>query len=192
MKKIISILVFFTVFSISSNAFSRDIVVELNGTAEGVVETWEDLGVSVPDGLSASDSPLCFTVPMFDLGSGNEIGTAKDCLVIFGDANGGTTVKVIATTFFNFPNGTLVGRGLTTVQEIPNDWVNGGTSFTHITGAVPGAAEVRNILEEVGTKRYKFSTGQVRLSGAVDLSGFNSNTGEGPITFSCIFKIILD
>ena len=189
MKRFMCILVFMFVLGGTSNAFSRDIVVELLGTATGVEETWEDLGVPVPDGLAASDSPLCFTIPMYDLSSGSQVGTAKDCLFIFGDANGGTTAKVMATTFFNFNNGTLVGRGLTTVQQIPNDWVNGGADFTHITGAVPGASDVSNILVEKGNKRYEFSTGQVRLSGAVNLSKLVS---DGEITFSCIFKISLD
>jgi hypothetical protein len=190
MRNFISILVFMFVVGGASNAFSKDIVVELRGTDLGTEISWEDLGVPIPEGfdLTQDDKPLCYTIDMFSLRSGRKIGTATDCIFIYGVVEG-PIVKVIGTTFFNFRKGTLVARGLTTVAPIPAGWTTGGNDFTHTTGALPGNSEVRNILS--GTKRFAHATGQARLSGALNLSGFNGMAGS-PMTFSCIFVISLD
>ena len=70
-----------------------------------------------------------------------------------------------------------VTQGITTAS---------GQLITHVTGA---AGTDNAILG--GTKRFKNSTGTVRLSGMVDMSQFFGALGE-PIAFDCLFVIILD
>jgi len=83
------------------------------------------------------------------------------------------------TTFFFFPGGTLISRGLTTVQPV----LHGSADFTHITGAVPSPTDNGVIY---GDGKFKKAAGPVRLSGAVNLSLLNS---DGIITFDCVFVI---
>ncbi len=151
----------------------HDLVVALRGTAQ-VQE------LPIPPTDQGTTTGLCFTVDMVDLATGNVIGDATDCLAdIDGDASG---MALTGTTTFNFPGGTLVSRGRTTVQPV----LDGSIGFTHITGAVPAAGE-NSVLS--GTGRFSGATGQVRLSGAVNLAELDS---DGKITFDCIFVISVD
>ena len=151
----------------------HDLVVALRGTAQAQL-------MPIPATDQGTTEGLCFTVDLVDLATGNVIGDATDCLAdIDGDANG---MALTGTTFFNFPGGTLVSRGSTTVQPV----LDGSVDFTHITGAVPADGE-NSVLS--GTGRFNGATGQVRLSGAVNLAELDS---EGEITFDCIFVISVD
>jgi hypothetical protein len=152
----------------------HDLVVALRGTGEGVVQP-------IPQTDGGSTEGLCFSVDMVDLASGNVIGDATDCLSdIVPDAGGG--MALTGTTTFNFPGGTLVSRGRTTVQPV----LDGSVDFTHITGAVPEDGD-NSVLS--GTGRFDRATGTVRLSGAVNLSELDS---DGKITFDCVFVISVD
>lgn len=75
----------------------------------------------------------------------------------------------------------LTSRGQTTVQPT----TIGSPDVTHITGAIP-ATDENSILS--GTRKFQDATGQVRLSGSVNLD----NLGSGEITFDCLFVINLD
>ena len=151
-------------------------VVALRGTSTGEIRT-----SPVPGEIN---NLLCFDVDLIDLKTGNVIGTASDCLDILGmDACEG--VKVIGTTVFNFPQGTLIARGLTSVQPT----THGSLGVTHITGAIPEAGE-NSVLH--GTKNFKEASGPVRLSGAVKMEPDTPSPGDLTITFDCVFVIELD
>ncbi len=119
---------------------------------------------------------LCYDVDLVDAKTGNVIGTATDCLT---DINlVGDGVALTGTTFFYFPGGTVVSRGLTTVQPT----THGADGFTHITGAIPQPGD-NNVV--YGDGKFKNASGPVRLSGAVNLTSFPAQA-----TFDCVF--ILD
>ncbi len=75
----------------------------------------------------------------------------------------------------------------------------GDAGTTHITGSIPagefgGVPGVQPAICEdaegivLATRGFQNMTGQVRLSGAVNLL----NAGDGEITFSCIFVMSLE
>ncbi len=154
------------------------IIVGLRGSDIAVAKILDDFG----DGRGSLEA-LCFDLDMVNIATGQVIGTAEDCLAEVADGtNGG--LLLTGTTFFNFPEGQLVSRGRTSVHPL-NERAPGAV-FTHITGAIPSPGS-NQVLR--GTGRFDGAAGTVRLSGAVDLSGFS---GEGtPITFDCLFEIIL-
>ena len=77
----------------------------------------------------------CFDVDLIDVKTGNVIGVASDC---FSDITPiGDGLMLTGTTFFFFPSGTLISRGLTTVQLV----LHGSADFTHITGAIPSPGD---------------------------------------------------
>jgi hypothetical protein len=153
-------------------------IVGLRGSDVAVSKILDDFG----DGKGTLEA-LCFDMDMVNVATGQVIGTAEDCLAEVADGtNGG--MLLTGTTFFNFPEGQLVSRGRTTVHPL-NEMAPGAVS-THITGAIPAPGS-NQVLQ--GTGRFDGAAGTVRLSGAVDLSGFS---GEGtPITFDCLFEINL-
>jgi hypothetical protein len=160
--------------AVDPGAKGHDLVVALRGTADGVMQ-------EIPPTDLGTTEALCFKVDLVDLATGNVIGDATDCLAdIVPDAGGG--MALTGTTTFNFPGGTLVSRGRTTVQPV----LDGSADFTHITGAVPEDDE-NSVLS--GTGRFKGATGAVRLSGAVNRSELGS---DARITFDCVFVIDLD
>jgi len=136
--------------------------------------------------VAGDGGAMCFTIPMRDLRTNKVIGEATDCLSLVGFD--GDAVKLDATTTFDFPQGQLVSRGLTTVQPL----LHGQANFTNSTGA-PAPTDFSNILS--GTKAFKKAadagTGTVRLSGLVNLTDFGFEEGDS-ITFDCLFIIDLD
>lgn len=137
------------------------------------------------DGDGVDDPAICFNVDLLNAKNGQQIGTATDCLSNITDVGAGKAL--VGTTYFNLPQGTLVTRGTTTVQPVTQGITTAsGQLITHVTGA---AGTDNAILR--GTKRFKNSTGTVRLSGMVDMSQFFGALGE-PIAFDCLFVIILD
>lgn len=156
------------------NAADPNIMVRLVGTDVGDVRT-----VPIVDG-TGTDTGLCFDLDMEDVKTGKIIGTATDCLSDITPVGDG--LALVGTTTFNFNDGNqLTARGLTTVQPT----THGSPDVTHITGAIPTADE-NSILS--GTGKFLDATGQVRLSGAVNLS----NVGNDEITFDCMFVIDLE
>jgi hypothetical protein len=107
------------------------------------------------------------------------IGSGSDCLSdITPSENGG--MSLTATSFFHFRRGTLVSRGLVTVQPK----LHGLEEFTHVTGAAPSPYESNVIY---GDGKFRHAAGSVRLSGLVNLERF----GSGYIDFDCVFIIDL-
>jgi hypothetical protein len=123
----------------------------------------------------AAAGAMCYDLDLVDVKSGDVIGSAADCLTDINEVGDG--VALTGTTFFFFPGGTVVTRGLTTVQPK----THGSADFTHITGAIPQATDDNVIY---GDGKFKNASGPVRLSGAVNLSNFPEQA-----TFDCIFVL---
>jgi hypothetical protein len=135
-------------------------------------------GTGVPVATPADVVGTCFETDLYDAHTDKIIGNGLDCLDFV--VIDGSSFSINRTTVFNFPQGRLVASGLTTVVPI-----FGGSSpaYTHVVGDVDdGAANVVS-----GTNRFAGRTGNVRLSGIVNLGDF-PNT----IDFNCIFVIDLD
>ncbi len=116
---------------------------------------------------------------MFDTNTDQLIGDGLDCLIIL-EAEEDDGMSVDRTTVFNFPEGRMVANGRTTVVPIFGD---ASPQYTHVVGDVNPAT--LNVVS--GTKRFEDRTGNVRLSGIVNLSYFPDT-----ILFNCIFVIDLD
>lgn len=147
------------------------IAVQMVGTATGIARN-----IHLPTG--AVDA-TCFEVDLVDLASGQVIGTGVDCLVDPQMNQGGLTLTDY--TVFKFPDGTLVAKAEVDVRET----TLGQQGYTHLTGSFPDPAGNDIVF---GTGAYANATGQVRLSGGVDMSNF----GNGEIGFNCLFVIDLD
>ena len=173
------------------------LAVKFFGTAQAgdlspnIVRAIEKSGVDV-EGFA------CFQLPIVDPASGRPLGIGVDCLNPFDDAGDGAGdgLQIEAKTFFFLRKGLLVNHGCTSAR--PFFAGVGDAGVTHMTGSIPEGefgVEPSPILEceEAGglilaTRGFHNSTGEVRLSGAVNLS----NAGAGEITFSCLFVIDLD
>ena len=176
-----------------------DIAVKFFGTATGgelspeIAQAVADSGVDVA-GFG------CFELPIYDLQTGHKQGVGVDCLNVF-DAAGdgeGSGLQIEAKTFFFLPQGLIVNHGCTSVR--PMFAGVGDSGATHITGSIPpgefGGAPGEpqpGLCQDTGgiiltTGGFENFTGEVRLSGAVNLS----NAGAGEITFSCLFLLDLE
>ena len=152
----------------SAAGLSNNIAVRLVGTDDvfNGDSLFADFGLA-PEGA------LCYDLDIVDVKTGDVIGSAADCLT---DINGvGDGVALTGTTFFFFPGGTVVTRGLTTVQPT----THGSADFTHITGAIPQPGD-NNVI--YGDGKFKNASGPVRLSGAVNLTNFPAQA-----VFDCVF-----
>jgi hypothetical protein len=135
------------------------LIVQLQGKAIGMTRPIPQ----VPD--TGTIQGNCFDVDILGLGDNTAAGTATQCLTDIRTVNGG--MALTATTFFRFPNGTVVSRQRTTVQPI----IDGTAEMTHITGTIP-APLATNVLAEVGTGKFAGVPGSVRIVGAMNLSNF--------------------
>ena len=165
----------FSASGASAAGIGNNIVVLLagEGLADASGNQFTELGLVAPPGV------LCFDIDLVDAKTGNVIGRGSDCLSdITPSDNGG--MSLTATSFFHFPGGTLVSRGLVTVQPK----LHGLEEYTHVVGAAPSLAENSVIY---GDGKFKDAAGSVRLSGLVNLS----RLGSGYIDFDCIFIIDL-
>lgn len=151
----------------------KNIVVLLagEGLVDGSGNQFTQLGLVAPDGV------LCFDMDLVDAKTGNVIGSGSDCLSDIEMTDDGG-MSLTATSFFHFPGGTLVSRGLVTVQPK----LHGLEEFTHVTGAAPATSE-NNVI--YGDGKFKDAAGSVRLSGLVNLA----RLGIGYIDFDCVFII---
>ncbi|OLQ77686.1 hypothetical protein BIT28_04905 [Photobacterium proteolyticum] len=144
--------------------------------------------MSVPDidGDEQPDPAFCFDVDLKEIATGDLVGTATDCLSNIEDGpNGG--IQLVGTTFFKFPNGTIVTRGNTTVQPVNKPIVTPeGEEITHITGA---SSDENAVIKTSGD--FAWYRGTVRLSGMVNLTDFGGGVGD-PIFFDCLFVLNLE
>lgn len=146
-------------------AADNNIVVVLKGTG---------LPVATPEGVVGA----CYETDLYDAKTDTIIGTGIDCLNT--DLGTAPSFSIDRTTIFKFPQGDLVANGLTTVVPI---FGASSPDFTHVVGDVDNATQ--NIVS--GTKRFAGRTGNVRLSGIVNMASFPTSIG-----FNCIFIIDLD
>ncbi len=128
---------------------------------------------------SGTEEALGFDLPVFDLATGEQVGTVLETLADITEED--TGLALVGTQTFHLDDGDLTVRGLTSVSPM----THGSPGYTHMTGGVPAEGE-NNVLS--GTGAYEAAQGSVRLSGAVDLSRFES---EGRIGFNCIFVVEL-
>jgi hypothetical protein len=177
MKTVLRTLLFLAVVVglIAPMVAKPNLVVALRGTDVATPDLVPDI-----DGDGQDDEALCFELDLVDLKSGRTIGSATDCLSNVTPVGDG--LALVGTTYFHFPEGVLVTRGLTSVKPT----TIGSPNFTHVTGAIPDHGE-NSVL--FGTGRFHKASGAARLSGAVNLSALGS---DGLITFDCIFVIDLD
>jgi hypothetical protein len=178
---------------------SADVAVKFFGTATAG-ELSPEIARAVADSGVDVEGFACFELPLFDLQTGHRRGVGLDCLNVFdtaGDANG-AGLQIEAKTFFFLPQGLIVNHGCTSVRPVFSGVGDAGT--THITGSIPSGefggapGELQPaICQDTGgivlaTGGFERFTGEVRLSGAVDLS----NAGADEITFSCLFLLDLE
>lgn len=180
------IVIILSITSHAANAAGKDhLVLQLRGTGIGEVRDIDTNG----DG-DVDTTANCFDVQLFNPATGKQIGTGTDCLDITaivaddgGDAPLGFNIQLTGTGFFHIGNSLLVVQGLTTVRPVLQPTIRDGVKFTHITGANGDGGVM------YGTKRFRNSSGKVRLSGQVDMSKLPS---EGAIYFDCIFIVDFD
>ena len=180
------------------NAHAGGLAVKFFGTAQA-----GDLSPNIEQAIEESSVDVagfaCFQLPIVDAASGRPLGIGVDCLNPFDDSGdiNGAGVQIEAKTFFFLRKGLLVNHGCTSVRPFFEGV--GDAGVTHMTGSIPegefgvAPSSVPEECEEVGgliraTRGFRHSSGEVRLSGAVNLSNF----GSGEITFSCLFVLDLD
>lgn len=131
------------------------------------------------------EEAMCFDVELIDMKTNKIVGSAKDCLSDVQPKGDG--VGLTGTTFIYLPQGSLTVRGRVSVQPVLEETtLESGQRITHITGS----SNTENGVIE-GTGIYENRTGNVRLSGMVDMSNFEANEGD-LIAFDCLFVIHLD
>jgi hypothetical protein len=124
----------------------------------------------------------CFEMPLYDMGSGVQIGTGIDCLRFDDDAYAPDQIGVTAYSFFVTPGGTLVNRGKTSLRALIPGFGDGGSpQRTHATGSIPSPGDSSLV---AGTRRFGKAEGQARVSGAV-------NPTLATPFFDCLWKIEL-
>ena len=175
---VFALLMFLCTVSYAHN--NKTLVLNLKGTGYMYFAMVPDIAGTPP----GEDEAMCFDVDLINLKNGRNIGTATDCLYMPMEIGDG--LQLVGTAYFNFKGGkTLVTRGITTVHPGQPESL---APFTHITGAAPSG--FGDILP--GTGRFSNASGDVRLSGIVDMSNFEPGVEGSPITFDCIFVITLD
>jgi hypothetical protein len=177
---------------------NADMAVKFIGTADATAAS--DLSPEIAQAIEDSGVDVggfaCFELPLEDLETGHTVGIGVDCLNPFddtGDVNG-AGIQIEAKTFFFFPKGLIVNHGCTSVRPFFSGV--GDAGVTHMTGSIPpdelGGAfgddpptQCQNLGGIIYTSGgFKNHVGQVRLSGAVDLSNFTPT-----ISFSCLFTL---
>jgi len=149
-----------------------------------LVGTAQPTMAMVPDAEKPGEEMLasCYEVDLIDMKNQRKIGTAVDCLTVQEVIGDFEIIRLIGTTTFNLPQGSLTTQGFTTVAKAQQDTESSSVGLiSHITGA----AGTDNAIIG-GTKKFRNATGTSRLSGLVNLGV------PGQITFDCIFVINLD
>jgi len=163
-------------FIIAAAVLGSSVVAQAQNSDPNIVVILRGVGQLMADPPIAN--ALCYEAELVAAHTDHVIGTGIDCLEDIQMVGSGISLN--RTTFFHFPQGDLVANGITTVAPV----TGGSPGITHVVGDIP-APGTNSIID--GTRRFSGATGNVRLSGAVDLSGFPSATG-----FNCIFVIDLD
>lgn len=180
-----------------------DLAFKLFGAASANDLSPEIEAAMLETGVEVSNDFACFELPLLSLRTERVVGTGVDCLNIFDDSSdaNGAGARIEAITFF-FMNkrsegGTLVNHGCTSVRPFFEGV--GDSGVTHMTGSIAPkelggdnpplhdspCAEAGGVVHTTRAMS-RFTDGEVRLSGAVNLSKLMS---DGEITFSCLFVI---
>jgi hypothetical protein len=191
-SRIPTLLIAVAVLALAAPSTSAGMAVKFFGTA-----TAGDLSPEIEQALADTGIDVagfgCFELPLLDVRTGLPVGVGVDCLNVFDDMGdaAGDGLQIEAKTFFFLRQGTIVNHGCTSVRPMFAGVGDAGT--THITGSIPPGefgAEAMPLPECEGaagviltTGGFRHVSGEVRLSGAVNLS----NAGDGEITFSCVF-----
>lgn len=141
--------------------------------------------VSDPDNPGEQMAADCFEVDLIDMKNRRQIGKAVDCLTVQEVIGDFEFIRLIGTTTFNLPQGSVTTQGYTTVARVQQNTESPAIgTITHFTAAAGKANAIIG-----GTKRFKNATGTSRLSGLVNLADLLV-TNE--ITFDCIFVVDVD
>ena len=137
------------------------------------------------DDLGVPADAVCFRVPMLNPNTNRQIGWGFDCL---SDVDLDTNLEgtLTDTVLFRFGRGggqgDLVSSGPVTIRSaLDADTLAAGV--THTTGSFPPSDNVIG-----GSGRFAHATGQVRISGGVNMD----DLGNGNLTFDCLFVIAVD
>ena len=169
--------------------FSMDAIAKDHGAGKHYVFNLVGTGTAYQSMVPSLDGQgemeaFCFDADLVDLKNQRLIGTGTDCLTVQEIIGEAEFIRLIGTTTFNLPQGTLTTQGLVTVAKVMQ--VTNTPAIGEVTHLVAAAGTDNAILG--GTRRFRNATGTSRLSGMVNLSEF----GNGVITFDCIFVIDLD
>jgi hypothetical protein len=172
------------------SAQAGNVVLHLAGTQVGETRQIDTDGDGAPD-----KEANCFDVALVDPNSGLQLGTGSDCLsdveVLNPDDPAcnpaeslvGCAVRLIDTAIFQFIDGTVVAQGAGRLPVVLDD-SSRSAGITHVTGSFP---TTNNIL--YGTGRFENVQGQVRVSGAVDMT---NTVAANEITFDCFFYLQIE
>ena len=139
------------------------------------------------DDLGVPADAWCFRVPMLNPRTNRQIGWGIDCLsgiALDEDGRGTLTDTVLFSFGIRGRNRhVLASSGPVTIQPaLDPDTTAAGV--THITGSFPPSDNVIG-----GSGRFVHATGQVRISGGVNMGDLEAN---GNLTFDCLFVIAVD
>ena len=183
MKRHITIALFVAVFSfviapLTAQAIGINLVVQWKGTGTAGV---------LPPGVGGDVVPVgteCVIVEMVDPRTGLSLGTGYDCIVDMTPVgHGGDGIKVTTYYIFAFKDGSIISLNSLTVQPVV-DQGSIDVGMTHILGDFLFVDE--NSIQG-GTKRFYNATGNVRVSGGVNLNNFPDT-----IEFDDLFVITLE
>lgn len=160
----------------------KDLFVRVVGTAVGELEFVPDI-----DGDGIDDIANCFTIEIRSLDKDKKIGDATECINF--DALVGDGFASVNTTTLRIKKDEVTVRHLVTIQPITT-----GLSFvTHIVGSFPGSIpDFSGLPPDLktgilgGTHKYKQASGDVRMSGGVDLTFVDS---RNEIHFDSIYLV---
>ncbi|MDQ2696816.1 MAG: hypothetical protein M3Z21_15850 [Pseudomonadota bacterium] len=138
----------------------------------------------IPATDQGTTSATCVDFDVIDLKTNRIVGTATDTTADV--APEGTGLVATGTTFFRFPQGTLVVRGRGSIQPtLVGPAILNRAQITHIAGIFPPSADANAVLS--GTGRYRNATGSLVLLGALNLD--NAPVQE---QFFCLFLLRLN
>ena len=187
MKNTCTLLVtIFLMLSLSEGAIAKEkgggkhYVFNLVGTATATAGMVPD-----PDNPGDEMSADCFEVDLIDMKNRRHIGKAVDCLSVQEVIGDFEFIRLIGTTTFHLPQGSVTTQGFTTVAKVQQ--VTESPAIGMITHFTAAAGTGNAIID--GTKRFKNATGTSRLSGLVNLANLLT---IGEITFDCIFVVDID
>ena len=161
----------------------KQLVLNAKGTASAYA-------CEIPATDLGTTQTLCFDVPIFNMKNGAYVGTLTDSLADVQHVDPLEPSRLLATitSVFHFTEWKRQPKLVTRVLGSVQPFTGGSPTMTHMTGGIPTPGD-NNILS--GTGRFTHASGEVRESGAVNLSGFHGQAGD-EVVFDLIFVINLN